>query len=363
MYRIIALSVALCVALSFGSLQAEDEDSGLVVGVGAGKFFYDNSLLDNASMAVISLGYQFDKTWQAEIIHGNPDTELSPGGQDIDTDWTALRGLYHFNHGDYFTPYVSAGFDATDALDSGYQAVVGLGVKGDVNDNVFWRFEGNYHSDEGDTSVIAMIGYNFSGSEQRAPAKPKDSDADGVMDNVDSCPNTPAGSQVDSTGCVIKTDMDTDMDGVFDHLDKCPNTPANALVDASGCQKQLMKDVSIELEVNFDSDKAIVKSDDFAEIENVAKFMTQYAGTSVMIHGHTDSSGKAAHNQDLSTRRAQAVATMLVEKFSIDASRVEAMGHGEDTPIADNATPAGRAINRRVVADIKQQVNEKQWKN
>ncbi|MFT5521911.1 MAG: OOP family OmpA-OmpF porin, partial [Enterobacterales bacterium] len=248
-------------------------------------------------------------------------------------------------------------------LDSGYQAVVGLGVKGDVNDNVFWRFEGNYHSDEGDTSVIAMIGYNFSGSEQRAPAKPKDSDADGVMDNVDSCPNTPAGSQVDSTGCVIKTDMDTDMDGVFDHLDKCPNTPANALVDASGCQKQLMKDVSIELEVNFDSDKAIVKSDDFAEIENVAKFMTQYAGTSVMIHGHTDSSGKAAHNQDLSTRRAQAVATMLVEKFSIDASRVEAMGHGEDTPIADNATPAGRAINRRVVADIKQQVNEKQWKN
>ncbi|MFT5452100.1 MAG: hypothetical protein ACI9N9_001587, partial [Enterobacterales bacterium] len=151
--------IALLVAFSFANLQAEsqEEDTGFVLGVGLGKVFYDNSQLDDASMGVFSLGYRFNKTWQAEIIYGNPDTKLNPGGLDIDTDWTALRGLYHFNHGDYFTPYISAGFDATDALDSGYQAVVGLGVKGDVNDNVFWRFEGNYHSDEGDTSVIAMI--------------------------------------------------------------------------------------------------------------------------------------------------------------------------------------------------------------
>jgi OOP family OmpA-OmpF porin len=361
-YRIIALMMALSLGSSVQA-EAQEEKPGFVLGLGIGSMFYDNSQLDNGSMEVFSLGYRFDETWTAEIIYGNPDTRLNPGALNIDTDWTALRGLYHFNHGDYFTPYVSAGFDATDALDSGYQAVVGLGVKGKINDYVFWRLEGNYHSDEGDTSLLAMLGYNFGGTKNMISAQPKDSDGDGVMDNVDSCLNTPRGSKVDSTGCVIKTNLDSDMDGIFDHLDKCPNTPANALVDASGCQKELMKDVSIELNINFDSDKAIVKSEDFSEIESLAKFMTQYAGTTVIINGHTDSSGKTAHNQDLSTRRAEAVAKILVEKFAIKPSRVEAKGHGEDSPIADNETVAGRAENRRVVADIKQQVNEKQWKN
>ena len=360
-YKLLALSLAMVGGLGSASLQADEDDSGLVLGVGFGKYLYDNSSLDNASMTVFSLGYRFDNNWQAEIIRGNPDTELNPGGQDIDSDWTALRGLYHFNEGENFTPYISAGFDATDALDSGYQAVVGLGLKGNFNKDYFWRLEGNYHSDEGDTSIIAMLGVNF-GNTAATPIKPKDSDADGVMDNVDSCPNTPQGSQVDATGCVIKTNLDTDKDGVFDHLDKCPNTPANALVDEFGCQKELMKDVSVELKINFDSDKAIVKSEYFSEIEALAKFMTQYAGTKVVINGHTDSSGKAAHNLDLSSRRAEAVAKVLSEQFAIDASRVEAKGHGEDSPIAENETKAGRAINRRVVADIKQQVNEKQWK-
>jgi len=352
----------LCIALTFGSLQAEDDDTGFVLGLGAGMYFHDSIFLDNAPMTVFSVGYQFDENWQAELIRGNPDTNINPGGQEVITDWTALRALYHFSHGDYYTPYFVAGFDATDTLDSGYQGVLGLGVKGKINDHFFWRLEGNYHSDEGEHSLLAMIGYTFAGSNKMAPAKPKDSDADGVMDNVDSCPNTPAGSQVDATGCVIKTNLDTDMDGVFDHLDKCPNTPANALVDSSGCQKQLMKDVAVELKINFDSDQAIIKSEYFSEIERVAKFMTQYAGTSVVINGYTDSRGKAAHNQDLSTRRAQAAAKILVEQFAINASRVEAKGHGEDSPIADNETAAGRADNRRVVADIKQQVNEKQWK-
>ncbi|PCJ47139.1 MAG: flagellar motor protein MotB [Gammaproteobacteria bacterium] len=355
--------LALALALSFGSLQAQDDDSGFLLSAGYGKFFYDNSQLDDASTAVFSFGYQFNKTWQAEIIRGNPDTEFNPGNLDIDTDWTALRALYHFEKGDSFTPYLTAGFDATDALDSGYQAVVGLGLKGEINSDFFWRLEGNYHADEGDTSILALIGVYLGRTSTAATAvAPKDSDADGVLDNIDSCPNTPSGSQVDATGCIIKTNLDTDMDGVFDHLDKCPTTPANALVDTNGCQKELTKDVSIELKINFDSDKAIVKSDYFAELEMLATFMTQYAGTKVVINGHTDSSGKAAHNLDLSTRRAEAAAKVLVEQFHIDASRVVARGHGEDTPIADNETVAGRADNRRVVADIKQQVNEKQWK-
>jgi outer membrane protein OmpA-like peptidoglycan-associated protein len=60
---------------------------------------------------------------------------------------------------------------------------------------------------------------------------PKDSDGDGVLDAADKCPNTPAGTPVDASGCP----RDSDSDGVTDLLDKCPNTPPGVRVDANGC--------------------------------------------------------------------------------------------------------------------------------
>jgi len=190
---------------------------------------------------------------------------------------------------------------------------------------------------------------------------PKDSDGDGVFDNIDACPDSPRGSVVDAAGCVVKVDVDSDNDGVVDHLDKCPNTPAKALVDSDGCQKELLKEVSVDLQINFDSNKDIIKAEYLSEIETVAEFMTQYAGTSVVIEGHTDSQGKATYNLALSEKRAAAVAKILNEKFTIAASRVTARGYGEERPIADNSTAEGRLANRRVVAIIKQKVKEKQW--
>ena len=65
-----------------------------------------------------------------------------------------------------------------------------------------------------------------------APA-PVDSDGDGVVDNNDQCPNTPANTEVDANGCPIP--VDSDSDGVVDNNDQCPNTPANTEVDANGC--------------------------------------------------------------------------------------------------------------------------------
>ncbi|MGE0354894.1 MAG: OmpA family protein [Gemmatimonadales bacterium] len=62
---------------------------------------------------------------------------------------------------------------------------------------------------------------------------PKDSDGDGVTDNIDACPGTPAGERVDARGCPLPRDADGD--GVIDANDACPNTPAGTRVDARGC--------------------------------------------------------------------------------------------------------------------------------
>ncbi|CDZ94205.1 outer membrane protein [Pseudomonas saudiphocaensis] len=110
--------------------------------------------------------------------------------------------------------------------------------------------------------------------------------------------------------------------------------------------------VRVELDVKFDFDRAVVKQDSMADIQNLADFMKQYGQTSTVVEGHTDSVGTDAYNQRLSERRANAVRDVLVNQHGLDASRVDAVGYGESRPVADNSTEEGRAINRRVEAEV-----------
>ncbi len=110
------------------------------------------------------------------------------------------------------------------------------------------------------------------------------------------------------------------------------------------------KEVSIELLVEFDSGKAIVKPKYNNEIKKVADIMKEYPDTSAMIEGHTDNVGKEAANIKLSQRRADSIKAYLVKKFGIDSSRIKAVGYGPNKPVASNATKEGRQKNRRVRA-------------
>jgi outer membrane protein OmpA-like peptidoglycan-associated protein len=110
--------------------------------------------------------------------------------------------------------------------------------------------------------------------------------------------------------------------------------------------------VRVELDVKFDFDKSVVKEGSFDDIKNVADFMAQYPQTTTVVEGHTDSIGTDAYNQGLSERRANAVRDVLVDQYGVAAERVNAVGYGETRPVADNSTPEGRAINRRVEAEV-----------
>src|SRR5690606_28796958 len=110
--------------------------------------------------------------------------------------------------------------------------------------------------------------------------------------------------------------------------------------------------VRVELDVKFDFDRAEVKSGSYDDIRNLADFMKEYGQTSTVVEGHTDSDGTDAYNQRLSERRANGVRDVLVNQHGLDSSRIEADGYGGARPVADNATEEGRAINRRVEAEV-----------
>lgn len=98
----------------------------------------------------------------------------------------------------------------------------------------------------------------------------------------------------------------------------------------------------------FDSDSDRLRPESTPVLQELVKALTDHAELRVVIEGHTDGQGDDARNQSLSERRAAAVATYVTGQ-GVAAARVTAVGKGETTPVADNATSEGRQQNRRVV--------------
>ena len=97
----------------------------------------------------------------------------------------------------------------------------------------------------------------------------------------------------------------------------------------------------------FDSGKATIKQEAVDNFSKVVEFINTYPDRQVRIEGHTDSSGSNKLNLTLSQMRADAVKALLVEN-GIAANHINAVGMGEDFPVADNSSSAGKAKNRRV---------------
>lgn len=105
--------------------------------------------------------------------------------------------------------------------------------------------------------------------------------------------------------------------------------------------------VTMPESVLFATDSATVSSSAAQQLYAVARNLQQYPNSTVEVVGHTDSTGRADYNQQLSERRARAVASLLVQG-GVPSQRVAAVGRGQAQPVASNDTAAGRAQNRRV---------------
>ncbi|MCU0290391.1 MAG: OmpA family protein [Thermoanaerobaculaceae bacterium] len=152
---------------------------------------------------------------------------------------------------------------------------------------------------------------------------------------------------------VVGCPKDSDGDGVLDGTDRCPDTPHGAKVDTSGCPVQAPalfepdKKVLVLDGVSFESDSAVLVETSRSVLDRVAASLKDWPEVRVEVAGHTDATNTSAHNQKLSEQRAEAVRTYLVDR-GIPPAQLTARGYGEGSPIADNATPAGRKVNRRV---------------
>jgi outer membrane protein OmpA-like peptidoglycan-associated protein len=99
--------------------------------------------------------------------------------------------------------------------------------------------------------------------------------------------------------------------------------------------------------VTFDVGRATIKPQFYGALDAVANTLLQYDRTRIEVEGHTDSTGSADMNQQLSENRANAVVSALATR-GVPRDRMYAIGYGKTRPIADNATAEGRARNRRV---------------
>lgn len=108
-------------------------------------------------------------------------------------------------------------------------------------------------------------------------------------------------------------------------------------------------EIAIREQIPFAIDSADLVGDGGAVLPDVLNVLETHAEIAkVRVEGHTDATGDAAHNEDLSKRRAETVVKWLVDR-GIDPARLEAAGYGSSRPIAPNDTEEGRAKNRRVV--------------
>jgi OmpA-OmpF porin, OOP family len=177
-----------------------------------------------------------------------------------------------------------------------------------------------------------------------------DRDGDGIADEKDACPDVPGAASSDPTahGCP----PDRDGDGIHDKEDACPDVPGPADTDPkrNGCPLARIEggEIKIVEQIRFKLDSAEILPDSDAIL--VALAMTLKAHPEIaklQIQGHTDNRGRAAHNHELSYKRALAVQNWLV-RYGIERSRLESKGFGPNRPIESNGTEEGRQNNRRV---------------
>jgi len=353
---ILAAAVA---AASFANA-AEKGDSYITLGAG----YSDNEIFDdfkttdghhvnNSWTNEVSLGYHFLPSLAGELSVTLPG--VFQGDKKPDITQYQLKGLYFFGD-DALKPYLTAGFGLEEldvpqdsALDeTTHVFTYGAGLQYDFTEKVFGRAEYaiNEMTDESNEHGVAMLelGVRFG-----APSHNYES-TEIVVDKTEPAveeqpePQPEVIIKKEPVPVIVEVQpVDTDADGVEDEIDQCPDTISGATVDAKGCAAF---EGSLD-GVKFESGSARLTANAMIILDDAAAEIRKYPELKILVAAHTDSQGSAAFNQQLSQKRAESVRQYLIGK-GVKAASLTAEGFGEAQPVASNDTAEGRAQNRRV---------------
>jgi OOP family OmpA-OmpF porin len=389
MKKTIGLAISACTALLAGqaALAGTDVGSWYVAPQLQGVWLDKARNADDSGGFAIAFGKALSEKWNVEVGLGSSSHDAAAGQKLKLNSWDvdAMRVFYRDQR---VNPYITFGLGRLEekragAKDSDFYIKYGVGVLADLAKNADkgtnLQLRGEIAGRRNDTNpsetVDYLIGagllYSWGGSV--TPKAPPDSDGDGVIDPLDKCPGTPAGTPVDANGCELDSDgdgvvdskdkcpntpagakvnedgceLDSDGDGVVDSLDKCPGTPPGTKVDSNGCE---CGDIILR-GVTFVTNSAEITPQGQLVLDSVAFGLAKRTGTKIEIRGHTDDVGSETANLALSQRRADSVKAYLVGK-GLAADDLTTIGLGEMSHIAPNDTADGREQNRRVTLQV-----------
>ncbi|PCH58383.1 MAG: hypothetical protein COC19_08540 [SAR86 cluster bacterium] len=331
----IKLAAVIIAAVGASMPLAQADQGQFYIAPGIQWLNFDNGTqFHNDTGFSLGLGYDFSSRISAEVNYFQLDGKGSRVTNE-ELDYWGIDVFYDLNKKiGALDTFITTGIGEYDLGNDDDIAInLGAGIRYQLNDKLTLRSTLRSYlphvrdREDIDLGVDIALVYRLGGKSKPAPVPPRE----------------PA---------TIPPVMDSDKDGVVDSRDNCANTPQSYAVDSSGCPIAIEEVTRVELKVNFDVDKSVVRSEYFSEIEDVADFMKQYPDLIVELEGHTDSDGDAQYNLGLSQRRADAVEQVLIDRFGIASSRVSAQGFGESQPVATNSTAAGKSQNRRVITVI-----------
>ena len=345
---------AICGSLVMGSSSVYADDNWYL-NPGIQYIFADSDRqADDGPGYFIGVGKQVDARWNIEASLMLDSLDFKNGGGDFDQKGIMVDGLYFFERSRNFSPYavMGAGILRTDAgngASDNIAANLGLGFfKQLSNTNLALRGDVRYRLDTDHNSVAGQSGFGdvlVSLSLQIPLGKTASTTRTSAVATSAAAAATPVEPQ--KTVATSTAMQDRDHDGVADANDRCPDTAAGTKVDTTGCEVIALPGVT------FETGSARLSRTSTVILDGVAKILIKRGNIKVEVAGHTDSAGSAVFNRKLSAARANSVRDYLIGS-GVNADLLSANGYGPDVPVADNSTAAGRSANRRVELRILQ---------